>query len=311
MQTLPPTAGRDTWRIPWKRRTWKRRTVTPACLLPVVTAWGTALVTAWAIALVAVNPAAAVTQRLVLYYVGDPASATYTGLELGVKEANLQGGFLGFRFLLRVLEDPLAAPPPSDAGALLVERDAEVLSWLAREAPRHAVFNLLQEEESLRALCLPNLLHVSPSRGMREDALAQWRARHPEEAAPEVRAWHPAFLKYAARDLNKRYLKTYGQPMGDAAWAGWAASRMLADAAVREQSVAPESLLAHLRQRLAFDGQKGASMHFRSDGQLLQPLLFARGAAIIGEAPMRGVPGGLESLGHDHCAPAATRNTHP
>ncbi len=251
-----------------------------------------------------VTEAAGNVKNVTLYYAGDPASETYTGLELGVKEANLQGGFLGFRFILRLLEGPPGAPP-GDASALLVERDPEVLLRLARQAPGSAVFNLLAPENALRELCLPNLLHVYPSQAMLEDALAQWQAKHPEEEPPEVRAWHPAFLKYAARDLNKRYLKTYGQPMSDAAWAGWAAARMLGDAAVREQSTAPETLLAHLRERLSFDGQKGVSMSFRGNGQLLQPLLFTRGTEIIGEAPLRGTPGGLESLGHDHCAARA------
>ena len=137
---------------------------------------------------------------------------------------------------------------------------------------------------------------------MFSDALAQWRSKHPDSSA-EAHAWHRKFRKYAAAQLNGRYHETYNVDMDDAAWAGWAATKLIADTLIRAPTLAAEALLTELKTNLAFDGQKGIDMDFRETGQLAQPLLLIENDKIVGEAPVRGVESitNLDSLGEVNC----------
>ena len=182
-----------------------------------------------------------------------PFSASTQGLE----EANLQGGFLGQRYLLDVERD--ARLPPA---AILAAIEDEALVALAGQHPGTPVFNLSSETDALRDKCLMNLLHVIPSREMKRDALAQWRKLHPGSKAL-AQAWHPEFKKYSAEQLSKRFFKARGQAMDDGAWAGWAAVKLLSDSVARLGAAEPESLLGYIRTQLAFDGRKGIDMNFR------------------------------------------------
>ena len=156
----------------------------------------------------------------------------------------------------------------------------------------------------LRQACTTNLLHVPPSRAMKADAVAQWLQKNPD-ANVEAWAWHPKFVKYAARDLNKRFLKVQGTAMDDDGWAGWAAVRMVAEAVIRTQGTEPSALLAFFKSEIAFDGQKGVPHTFRDTGQLRQRLLIVEGGKLAGEAPVRGVADttDLDSLGLPSCQP--------
>lgn len=230
------------------------------------------------------------------------------GARLGLEEARLQGRFAGLDYTLEPA--PAASAPGSSRpmAILAAVHEADELLALAQAWPDTPVFNLRLDGDRLREACVGNLLHVPPSRRMRRDALAQWLEAHPQqEPGAESRAWHPAFLKYAARDLNKRFRKTAQRPMTDEDWAGWAAMRMTADIMAKHRYATAAELLDHLRNRLAFDGQKGVPLSFRPTGQLRQPLLLARGEELLGEAPVRGarLPPGvddpLDSLGLAHC----------
>ena len=59
--------------------------------------------------------------------------------------------------------------------------------------------------------------------------------------------------------------------------------------------------LNYLRNDIAFDGQKGAGATFRETGQLRQLVLIIENNKIMAEAPLRGVKGGLDSLGLLSC----------
>jgi hypothetical protein len=236
-----------------------------------------------------------------LAYVGDPADTAYLGVSQGLEEANLQGRFLGQRY--RVKGYPAAEIDGAEgAVAVLSTLADEELSALAQRRPQRVVFDLGSESDALRAKCLPNLLHVLPSARMKSDALSQWRRLHPGSEA-EVRAWHPAFTKYAAEQLNLRFRKSQGRDMDDRAWAGWVAVRMVADSVARLSTADPPRLLGYLRTELAFDGQKGVTMGFRENGQLRQILLIVEGPRIVGEAPVKGVVDAtdLDSLGSVQC----------
>jgi hypothetical protein len=232
----------------------------------------------------------------VVYY-GAADSSAHNGIQQGLDEANLQGRFLGQRYRLSNAS-PDQPGASMEAAALLTAVDAETLKKLSSAAPDTPIFNLTLDADDLRAACLPNVLHVQPSQAMKADALRQWRKLHPDSSATAY-AWHHAFEKYSGIQLNTRFRKSQGRDMDDAAWAGWAAVKMLSDSVARAGSTAPRRLHEYLRTELKFDGQKGIEMNFRSDGQLRQVVLLVEGGKIVGEAPVKGVAElhDLDSLG--------------
>ena len=238
-----------------------------------------------------------------LLYIGAEDDAAYLGARQGLTEANLQGRFLNQAYVIDV-RTPGALPAETLSGvaAILTTVNAAALPGLATSAAGVPVFNLRAKDDSLRALCIPNLLHVIPSEAMQRDAVAQWQKVNPG-AQVTASAWHGDFMKYAGRDLNKRYRAASGQSMDESAWAGWAAVKMTSDTVARLDDTSPAAVLKFLRQELRFDGQKGAEMSFRDTGQLRQPLLLVEKGKIAGEAPVRGVADAddLDSLGNSDC----------
>lgn len=255
----------------------------------------------WLAALVSLlASAAAAAQQSIdvpLAFVGDADSPAHQGALQGLSEARMQGEFLGQTYRLDAT--------PADAVAIVAALPAAALEALAAAHPGIPVLNVAAADDSLRLQCRANLFHVLPSDRMAADAVAQWRQAKSDAAAVSAHAWHPDFEKYAAAQLNKRYTAQFGQAMNDTAWAGWAAVKLVSDTVAREQAAAPAVLLEALHERLAFDGQKGVDMRFRSDGQLAQPLLLVEGDRIVGEAPVRGVVDieDLDSLGPAQCTP--------
>lgn len=244
-------------------------------------------------------------------YFGAPDTSAQRGVRQGIDEGNQQGQFLGRHYELKqVAPDEMKTISPAPA-AIVAAVGAEELRLLAELNRGVPVLNVVEGHDDLRALCLPNLLHVYPSDRMRSDAEAQWRKLHPDDAVRIV-AWHPAFEKYAGRQLNNRYRKSFDEGMDDYAWAGWAATKMVTDAVVRLKDASPRALLEFLRKDLEFDGQKGVTMNFRPNGQLRQVMLIVKGDDIVGEAPVKGAadPNDLDSLGFAHCpAQAASPRT--
>lgn len=241
-----------------------------------------------------------------LAFIGAEADSAYNGVLQGVKEANLQGRFLGWNYSLsRFAAADLEGLDPSPFMAFIVASGAETLRQAGRRFSGRAVLNVGAGDDALRQACSQNLLHVIPSDRMLEDAKGQWRQKSP---GAEIMAsgWHPDFVKFAARDLNKRFRKAFSQPMDQRAWAGWAAVKMISDSIVRKNLSDPAALLRHLKTDLSFDGQKGLDLNFRDTGQLRQLVLIASAAGeLLGEAPVRGVarPDDVDSLGRPSCKP--------
>ncbi len=140
---------------------------------------------------------------------------------------------------------------------------------------------------------------------MKGDARAQWREKRPTSAA-SAETWHRDFVRFAARDLNKRYSRRFDEQMDGSAWAGWAAVKAVAEAVTRGGEGGAASVARYLRTQLEFDGQKGVALSFRPTGQLRQPLLLVERGQIVGQAPVRGASGAsdLDSLGAPTCAAA-------
>ncbi len=240
-----------------------------------------------------------------LVYVGSTDESAWLGVLQGQHEANIQGRFLDQTYTVEAMTPEAFPQSEPRAAAIIAAGDASALQSLSEGMASTAVFNVTADDDDLRQGCTTNLLHVPPSRAMKASAVAQWTQKNPD-ANVEARAWHPKFVKYAARDLNKRFLKVQGVAMDDDAWAGWAAVRMVAEAVIRTQSTDPSALLAFMKSEIAFDGQKGIPHTFRDTGQLRQRLLIVDEAGkLTGEAPVRGVADttDLDSLGVPSCQP--------
>jgi len=117
-------------------------------------------------------------------------------------------------------------------------------------------------------------------------------------------AWHWAWDRQGAPQLNARFEYFYGRRMGPDDWAAWTAVRAVTQAVLRTDSTDYASLLAYiLSDQLSLDGVKAASMSVRPwDHQLRQPILLATGNAVVQRAPIEGFvhpTNNLDTLGVD------------
>jgi hypothetical protein len=224
-------------------------------------------------------------------YVGPPmrSNSSGKGALLGLQEAQLQGTFLGLEYSLTPAElTDLAALRGADA-ILVVGTPGRVLAVVEAVSEQGVpVFNIAATQDTLRVACAPNLLHTIPSEAMLATAVAQWK-KNSDAGTVTAQAWHEDFVKFAARDLNKRFQESWGTDMDDQSWAAWAAVRIVADAAANVPEGTIEERLAYMRSEMEFDGQKGDYMAFRDTGQLRQLLLVVVDGKLAGEAPVRGV----------------------
>jgi hypothetical protein len=240
-------------------------------------------------------------QEVSLHYVGPTEGSVWQGLQQGLDEANIQGEFLGQKYTLDVVSMEELMELDDATAILLATDDQHILAVAQSEKFANvAVFNLISDSDALRSACLTNLLSITASNKMKQDALAQWLAKNPESNA-HVQVWHEDFVKFAASQLNSRFMKAHGVVMDDDAWSGWAAVKLLSDTVARTKSTDASVMLNFLKNKIAFDGQKGAGATFRDTGQLRQLVLLVEDDEIVAEAPLRGVKGGLDSLGLKSC----------
>lgn len=236
-------------------------------------------------------------------YVGEDSHHALLGAKQGLDEANLQGQFLNHKYNLDTISiDDISTHDFSNYIAVLSATDSETFKKLTASLPNTPVFNLVNDDDNLRTGCISNALHIIPSKKMVNDAISQWKKKKPDSNAT-AQAWHADFVKFAARDLNKRYKKSHETAMDDYSWAGWAAVKMTTDTVARTQIETPAEMLHYLKTDLTFDGQKGSNMNFRETGQLRQPMLLVENNKIVAEAPVRGIakPPTLDSLGILNC----------
>lgn len=256
----------------------------------------------WLILLcLSMQPALAEVIDVRLHYIGPTEGSVWLGMQQGLDEANIQGEFLGQKY--SILPTTVEELDKLDSiTALLFAIDAEQVKAVA-QAEKFAnvpVFNISSDDDALRSACLQNVLNISSSQKMKQDALAQWLAKNPQSTAV-VQGWHKDFKKFAASQLNIRFTKAQGAIMDDDAWAGWATVKLLSDTVARTQSTDAATVLNYLKNDIAFDGQKGAGATFRDTGQLRQLVLIVEDNKIAAEAPLRGSKGGLDSLGLISC----------
>ncbi len=98
--------------------------------------------------------------------------------------------------------------------------------------------------------------------------------------------WYHELVRYSARELNSRFFKKYQKPMDSAAWANWAAVKMLGEAVIRTESTDGYTLIKYLESNPPFDGHKGLALTFRSwNHQLRQPMHLVTPRTIPGDRP--------------------------
>lgn len=192
-----------------------------------------------------------------LHYIGPTEGSVWQGVQQGLTEANIQGEFLGQVYSLHAETAAELAKTQDEITAILVAGDEQQVLAIANK-PEFAhipVFNLVSDSDVLRSACVANLLNISPSNKMKQDALAQWLAKNPDSKA-HVQGWHESFKKFAASQLNSRFKKAHGVIMDDDAWSGWAAVKLLSDTVARLQSDDASAMLNYLRNDIAFDGHQ-------------------------------------------------------
>ena len=103
-------------------------------------------------------------------------------------------------------------------------------------------------------------------------------------------AWHWAWERHGAPQLNQRFDKQAGREMTDADWAAWAAYKLIVEAAARTGSTDFNAVAAWLKgDALRFDAYKGNPASFRPwNNQLRQPILLHTHNAVTARAPLDG-----------------------
>ncbi len=249
------------------------------------------------------NSAIAEQIEINIAYVGAENHSALLGAKQGIDESNLQGQFLNQKYNLEIIpEKNTSTHDFSNYIAVLTSVNTDTYTTLSKKLSNTPVFNLSIEDDTLRTACLNNALHIIPSQSMKADAVSQWTKKKPDSKAI-AKTWHPDFVKFAARDLNKRFKKNFNTAMDDYSWAAWAAIKMTSDTVARTNITDSKDMLNYLKTELSFDGQKGSNMNFRKTGQLRQLLLLVENEKIVAEAPVRGIakPPTLDSLGMLDC----------
>ncbi len=120
----------------------------------------------------------------------------------------------------------------------------------------------------------------------------------------QATAWHWAWERHGAPQLNQRFEKRAKRRMQGPDWAAWAAIRSIIESVIRTGSTEFRTVENYLRShQLNLDAYKGAAVSFRPwDNQLRQPILLHTYNAIIDRAPIRGFlhqTENMDTLGDD------------
>lgn len=118
-------------------------------------------------------------------------------------------------------------------------------------------------------------------------------------------AWHWAWHRHGARQLNNRLEELAGRPMTGHDWAAWMAVKAVVEAIQRQQTTRFEPVRDYLvGDEIVLDGFKGYRLGFRRwNGQLRQPILLGAGNWVSARAPFEGFlhqTNALDTLGFDH-----------
>lgn len=117
-------------------------------------------------------------------------------------------------------------------------------------------------------------------------------------------AWHWAWIRHGARQLNNRLEEKADRHMTAYDWAAWIAVKSVVASVQRTESTDYARLAAYVRgDEINLDSFKGYRMGFRDwNGQLRQPMLLGTGNWVVARAPLEGFlhpDNYLDTLGFD------------
>jgi hypothetical protein len=208
------------------------------------------------------------------------------GVELGVEEASRTAALFG---LVVELE---AEPEGADEGTMraaqrFAERrvsamivavdDARCREVVALAAAHHVLLMTLECEADTAGVdaCDRVVFHVRPTSAITHRARARPTGGKvlPTDTAT-LALWHHTLRRFGAEQLNERFHRRFGSDMESAAWAGWVATKIVTEAALRGRSTSSANLARYLLgSGVRFDGHKGEPLAFnRATGELRQPL---------------------------------------
>ncbi len=228
-------------------------------------------------------------------FFGNSESKEFSGVKLGLSEAQHQGKFVGINYNLLVNPSKQKDSYADSLNVVITDLVGPELSLLIEQFPFLPVLNLADKSNSLRQECIFNAFHINLSMAMLKDA----SALATEDG--QLRAWQHSFKKYAAIQLNNRYQAKYNRRMSEEAWFGWAGVKIISEVIMRKQK--PADLIKNLKEDIKFDGQKGRKLSFRHNGQLRQPIFVVNDDKVVEEIPVHsnGRYGGLDLIGENEC----------
>ena len=117
-------------------------------------------------------------------------------------------------------------------------------------------------------------------------------------------AWHWAWERHGAPQLEKRFQKKAKRPMRDQDWAAWMAVKGVVEAVLRTEGGDFATVRDYLLgDEVVLDGFKGNRLNFRPwNRQLRQPILLVTHNWVVDRAPLRGylhATNNLDTLGFD------------
>jgi hypothetical protein len=261
------------------------------------------------------------------------STSTARGVRLGAAEAKQTANLFGND--VELYDATTHTTATAAATQLLSARQVQVLiasspedvESLSRFAEAHHILflNVASRAQALRAACRRFTFHIEATDEMYANASRVQggpvsRTMSSARAVDPVLLWGPTLERYGASQINDRYKDKYGAGMDGSAWAGWAAVKFVAEAALRTRSTDPSRLLAYLEAPdTQFDGHKGWPLSFRrADHQLRQPLYASTSTAPIANGgrsrteppasagpPLRAIPELRASTGPGASSPGA------
>ena len=111
-------------------------------------------------------------------------------------------------------------------------------------------------------------------------------------------AWHWAWERHGAPQLNQRFVKKAKRKMLDGDWAAWAAVKVIVESVLRTKSTDFETVTRYLKSdELTLDAYKGTSASFRLwNNQLRQPILLHTHNSVVNRAPLKGFLHPIQNL---------------
>jgi hypothetical protein len=195
---------------------------------------------------------------------------------MGAEEMTRTASLLGRRFVLREIAMSAREPSPQSVAEIRRTRPPVfVLLDLPDEAACGASKQLVDAPQILlidpriRSAACPIITLAIRLPQPRRDAILR-EVASPGHRNLLVEEWHHTLQRFGAEELNQRYQRWAHQGMDGEAWAGWFATKVAVEAALRLEHLSRQALVG--ADAPTFDGHKGVPLRFNSSGVLDQPI---------------------------------------